>query len=553
MDKILNALEFKNAIISASNNILKHRNHINELNVFPVPDGDTGTNMCMTISGVADKLLSENFTSVSDVAEIVSHFALRCSRGNSGVILSLILRGFAKRLKGKEIIEPLDFVESLEIGVRDAYNSVSNPTEGTMLTVARVASEFGRRACDEGKSFLDILGQICKGAREALASTPDLLPVLKRAHVVDAGGKGLCLVFEGMLSFLRDGIIVSADLNSMSFEEDSKFESEVKKYDDDIRFTYCTEFIVAKSVSCNFDPEVLRKNLQKIGDCVIVMHDEEVIKTHVHTNFPDKVLSNALIYGKLINVKVDNLEEQNKSMNMNSSSNGNDNKIRVSPPEKELGILSIACGEGIVQLFKDLGCDEVLEGGQSLNPSAEQIANAAMRVPAKKVYVLPNNKNIIMSANQASEYVTDRDIVVVPSKTIPQGISASLSFDRDASFEENFSKMKESISRVLSGYVTYAARDSEFGGFKIKKGDFISLLDGKLKVVESKDKIKAAEKLAMMMCNKETRFVTLIFGVDITLDECETLKNIIEDKFSNIEVSIVDGKSSIYYFIISVE
>ena len=551
MGEILNALEFKNAIISASNNILKHRNHINELNVFPVPDGDTGTNMCMTISGVADKLLSENFEKVSDVAEIVSRFALRCSRGNSGVILSLILRGFSKKLEDKEVIEPIDFVESLEVGVRDAYSSVSNPVEGTMLTVARVASEFGRRAYNEGKDFLTILDQICKGAREALASTPDLLPVLKRAHVVDAGGKGLCLVFEGMLSFFKDGVIVSSDINSLSFEDDSKFESETKKYDDDIRFTYCTEFIVEKSVSCDFDPEVLRKNLQKIGDCVIVMHDEEVIKTHVHTNFPDKVLNNALLYGKLLNIKVDNLEEQNKSLVKNLSIETD--KTEILAPKKEAGILSIACGEGIIKLFKDLGCDEILEGGQSLNPSAEQIANAAMKVPAKVVYVLPNNKNIIMSANQASEYVTDRDIVVIPSKTIPQGIAASLSFDRDASFGQNLNNMKEGMARVSSGCVTYAARDSEFGGFEIKKGDFISLLEGKLKVVDHNNKLKAAEKLIMMMCDKTTRFLTLIFGVDITIDECESLKEIIQSKFSDIEISIIDGGSSIYYFIISAE
>ena len=547
---MINALEFKNAIVSASNNIFKHKNHINDLNIFPVPDGDTGSNMCMTIMGVSEKLLSENFKTVSEVAEVVSHSALRCSRGNSGVILSLILRGFAKCLKGKEVISARDFVESLEIGVKDAYSSVSNPVEGTMLTVARVSAEYGRCALESGKNFVEILEQVCKGARIALADTPNLLPVLKKAHVVDAGGNGLCLVFEGMLSFLRDGVIVSTDVNSLSFEEDSKFEYEAKKFDDDIRFTYCTEFIVGKDVGCKFDPEVLTKNLKKIGDCVIVMHDEEVIKTHVHTNFPDKVLSNALSYGKLLSVKIDNLEEQNKSLASRISMEAKSNELV--PVSKDAGLLSVACGEGIIELFKDLGCDEVLVGGQTMNPSAEQIANAAMKVPAKVVYVLPNNKNIIMSANQASEYVKDRDIIVVQTKTIPQGMSAAMSFDEKYSCEENLREMNKAISNVSSGSVTYAARDSEFGGFKIKKGDILALLDGKLKIVE-KDKIKASEKLLMMMCNNESKFVSLIFGIDVTQDECEYLKNVLENKFKNVEVSIINGKSSMYYFIISVE
>ena len=548
---MISALEFKNAVISGANNILKHRNHLNELNIFPVPDGDTGSNMCMTIMGVSEILSKQDFKTVSDVADAISYTALRCSRGNSGVILSIILRGFSKYLKGKTDILSCDLVQSLEIGVKDAYSSVSNPVEGTMLTVARIASEYGRVALEDGKSFVEILEEICKGARIALDDTPNLLPVLKKAHVVDAGGKGLCLILEGILSFVKTGVIVSTDLSSLSFGEDSKFESEVKKFDDDIRFTYCTELIIAKSVNQVFDSESLTRNLKKIGDCVIVMHDEEVIKTHVHTNFPDKVLSNALVYGKLINVKVDNLEEQNKGFINKEPILSNQTEISQEP-SKQFGILSIARGDGIINLFKEIGCDEVLEGGQSLNPSADQIARAVLSVPAKTVYVLPNNKNIIMSAEQATEYVTDRDIVIIPTRTIPQGITAVLNFDSNLSCEENIKNMTDSMSRVKTGHVTYAARDSEFGGFKINRGDVISLIDGKLKVVDT-DRIRATERLLRMMCDKDSSFVSLIFGMDVTLSEAKQLKTFIEDKFSDIEVSIIDGKSSMYYFIISVE
>ena len=470
--------DFRNAIISGANNIFKHQNHVNELNIFPVPDGDTGTNMCLTIMGVVEKInsLSPEAT-ISEVADAISYSALRSSRGNSGVILSLLLKGFSKHFSSSaNSFVANDFVTSLEIGVDDAYKSVTKPTEGTMLTVARVASEYGRLAVQDGFDFIKVLESICDGARKALSETPILLPILKKAGVVDAGGKGLCLILEGMLSYLRDGVVVSKDINSLSASSDSKFELETKKFDDDIRFTYCTEFIVEKFVNCNFDPDVLRKNLQKIGDCVIVMHDNEVIKTHVHTNSPDKVLSYALSYGKLISVKIDNLEEQKKNMINSGNSDLNSSVL----PEKDLGTLAIANGDGIVNLFKDLGCDEVLQGGQSLNPSASQIAAAVCRVPAKTVFVFPNNKNIFMAAEQAKQLVSDRSLVIVPSRFIPQGVASMIAFNENSSVDDNFSSMCDQISKVKSGLITYAERNSEFGGFKINKGDSISLIDGKL-------------------------------------------------------------------------
>lgn len=474
---MITASDFRNSIISGANNIFKHQNHVNELNIFPVPDGDTGTNMCLTILGVVEKLNTlPDDSSIREVSEAISFASLRSSRGNSGVILSLILKGFSKHFSDCSSIVANDIVSSLEIGVENAYNAVTKPTEGTMLTVARVAAEYGRKAVGVNGDLVYVMENICEGARDALAQTPVLLPVLKRAGVVDAGGKGLCLILEGMLSYFRDGVIVSKDINSLSALDDDKFESETKKFDSDIRFTYCTEFIVERFVNSSFDPEVLRSNLQKIGDCVIVMYDNEVIKSHVHSNSPDKVLGFALSYGKLINVKIDNLEEQNKQM---LKINQND-VIEVSDPVKDFGTLSVATGSGIVSLFKDLGCDEVIDGGQSLNPSASQIANAAQKVPARTVFLFPNNKNILMAADQAVRLVTDRSLVVVPTKFIPQGVSAMISFDENASLEQNLNEFSDQISRVKSGLITYAERNAQFGGFKIKKGDSLSLLDGKL-------------------------------------------------------------------------
>jgi len=474
---VITANDFRNSIISGANNIFKHQNHVNELNIFPVPDGDTGTNMCLTILGVVEKLNTlPDDSSIQEVCDAISFSSLRSSRGNSGVILSLILKGFSKHFSDCSNIVANDIVSSLEIGVENAYNAVTKPTEGTMLTVARIAAEYGRKAVNVNSDLVYVMENICNGARDALAQTPVLLPILKKAGVVDAGGKGLCLIFEGMLSYFRDGVVVSKDITSLSSVDDDKFKSETKKFDSDIRFTYCTEFIVERFVNSNFDPDVLRTDLQKIGDCVIVMHDNEVIKAHVHSNSPDKVLGFALSYGKLVNVKIDNLEEQNKQM---LKINQND-IVEVENPVKDFGTLSVATGSGIVTLFKDLGCDEVIDGGQSLNPSASQIANAARKVPAHTVFLFPNNKNILMAAEQAVRLVTDRSLVVVPTKFIPQGVSAMIAFDENASLEQNLDEFSDQISKVKSGLITYAERNAQFGGFKIKKGDSLSLLDGKL-------------------------------------------------------------------------
>ena len=530
---MINAKDFKKCIISATNNIFKHRNHINDLNIFPVPDGDTGTNMYLTISGVTENLekLDDNSTDIFEVASVVSSSALRSSRGNSGVILSLILDGFSKHLQNCPEMKgsseekksfkfgAYDFVTSLEIGAKSAYNAVSNPTEGTMLTVARVASEFGRKCIEKSNDLPTVLEEICKGARKALEDTPNLLPVLKKAGVVDAGGKGLCLILEGVLHYIREREVVSRDINSLSSSEDDRFKKETEKFDDDIRFTYCTEFIAEKFVNRKFSAEKLKKDLQKIGDCVIVISDNEVIKTHVHTNNPDKVLGHALFYGKLLNVKIDNLEEQHKQMQNESQSHNNEKETKIVSPTKKIGVLSIANGNGIIDLFKKLGCDQVLEGGQTLNPSAEQIAEAARKVPAEVVFVLPNNKNIILAAEQASSLVNDRDLIIVPSKFIPQGIAVLASFDESLVEKENIEStledMKLQMSQVKTGLITYAARDAEFGGFKIKKGDSLSLVDGKL-ICVSKNHFDSIKYLMSKIPDKSCELIDIYYPSDFS-------------------------------------
>ena len=537
----LNGSTFSEVLNSGYKNLLAHLKVINDLNVFPVPDGDTGTNMCLTIMGVTEKLeeLEEN-ASIKDVAEAVSYAALRCSRGNSGVILSIILKGFAKHLKDCSMINANDFVTSLEIGVNDAYSTVSKPTEGTMLTVARVASERGRETLERGANFVEVMEEICQGARDALADTPNLLPVLKKAGVVDAGGKGLCLIFEGMLSYIRDGVVVSKDISSLSSAEDDKFERETKKFDDDIRFTYCTEFIVNRFVNCDFNPEILRKSLQKIGDCVIVMNDDEIIKSHVHTNHPDKVLGCALSYGKLIEVKIDNLEEQKKQMFAESDKINDDTTIRE--PTKKLGTLVIATGDGIIRLFKDLGADEVLEGGQTLNPSAEQIATACLKVPSETVFVFPNNKNIVMAANQASQLVKDRKLVVVPSRFIPQGVAALISFNENCSEEENLLNFSCSMEKVKTGIINYAARDAEFGGFKIKKGDSLVLLDGKL-IHVSGNHFDAIKYVISKVPNKDCESIDIYYPSDFN-NIPEFLSSGEIKGISDIDVNFIFGEQS---------
>lgn len=555
---MINGTLLRNAMISGANNIAKHRNSIDELNIFPVPDGDTGTNMSMTMANASAELQKAEGGAVSEVARIAASGMLRGARGNSGVILSLLFRGFADGVKDMQTVNGSDLANALGLGVAAAYKAVMKPTEGTILTVSRVASEKAKAAAEIDDDALYVWTAVCDGAEEALAQTPEQLPVLKKAGVVDAGGKGLCCIFEGMMSVLRDNVIiqseseeVAADLNS----EDS-FRSAAAEFDQDIRFTYCTEFIVSREKNARKDPEELRNFLQTIGDCVVVVADEDIIKTHVHTEEPDRVLEAALVYGQLLTVKIENMKEQHrKAKEANDAAKAKAEKKVLKPvePTEEVGFVAVAAGNGLKTLFTDLGCTHVVSGGQTMNPSTEDILEAVLATPGKTVLVLPNNKNITMAAEQVIPLVKDRKVMVLPTRTIPQGLSAMLAYDPDTSCEVNAVKMMEAAGNVETGTVTFAARDSEFGGHRIKEGDILGLVNGKLTFIE-KDIVHTCSKLTRSMVNRSTAFITIIYGEDITEEQANDAYNRIKSKIgSDIEITLVNGGQPIHYFLISVE
>lgn len=551
------------AIISGANNILKNRKYVDSLNIFPVPDGDTGTNMSMTIGAGRDAMekLSDEVTT-AETAKSAASAMLRGARGNSGVILSLLFRGFSKGLAETEEADGTQLAEALTIGVEAAYKAVMKPTEGTILTVARVAAEKGTAAAKLDNDPVYVWDAICLGAAEALATTPDLLPVLKKAGVVDAGGQGLCMIFDGMQSVFKNGEIIQTGMSEEERAADNEefFASVAAEFDSVINFTYCTEFIVGRDPENASDPNELRLFLETIGDCVVVVDDEEIIKVHVHTEQPGDALTKALKFGSLLTVKVENMKEQHKKAAEQNeaekaahSAKTEKKPTEVLEPVEDFGFVAVAAGSGLHDLFTDLGCAQVVSGGQTMNPSTEDIVAAVLATPAKHVFVLPNNKNIIMAAEQAVPLVTDRQIHVIPTRTVPQGLSAMLSFDPDSDIEANAEAMLEAAQNVSTGNVTFAARDSEFGGFKIKEGDIMGLVNGKLEFV-GESPVRIGYKVAKDMLNKNSTFVTIIYGDSVSEADAEELQKLIRAKAgSNVEISLVNGGQPVYHFIISVE
>ncbi len=557
---MINGEILKNAIISGAHNINAQKNHINDLNIFPVPDGDTGTNMSMTVMAAAKALEDCDAENAGEVAKTAASAMLRGARGNSGVITSILFRGFAQGLKNVDEVNGKNIAAALGIGVDAAYKAVTKPAEGTILTVARMAYEAGVEASKENSDPVFVWETIVEKANEALAITPELLPVLKRAGVVDAGGKGLCSIFEGMLSYIKDGEMVEyvEDTNEPTIET---FESAAAEFDDDIEFTYCTEFIVGRDPEIETDPEELRDFLKEIGDCVVVVNDEEIIKVHVHTETPGNALTKGLEFGQLLTVKVENMKEQHKNAKKNSKKTTKKKSKKDAPkeefvfaePTEEFGFVAVAAGDGMKDLFTELGCTNVVSGGQSMNPSTDDILAAVNATPAKTVFVLPNNKNIILAAEQTVPLVNDRTVVIVPTRTIPQGMTAMLNFDPEISPESNAQLMMDAAHGVGTGLVTFAARNSEFDGKKIKEGDIIALKNGKLTITE-KSAVKAVVKLAKSMVTRDTSFITLIYGEDTTEEDAEKAYEELQDRFgTRTDISLVKGDQPVYYFILSVE
>ena len=567
---MINGAGFRNALISGANNITSHKSEINALNIFPVPDGDTGTNMSMTIEAAARALENVESKSIAENASVAASAMLKGARGNSGVILSLLFRGIANGLKDKEEADGKALVSAFHVGVEMAYKAVMNPTEGTILTVARMAFDAGRTAAEVENDPVIVFNALCSAAHDALEKTPEMLPVLKKAGVVDAGGKGLCMIFDGMLSLLKDGEMIRAQeqeeeantgIQAQIAASDEFFKNAAAEFDADIRFTYCTEFIIGKAEEFSKSPLELKSFLETIGDCVVVAEDEDIIKVHVHTEHPGKAMEEALSFGQLLTVKVENMKEQHKKAAEQyekekaaaEAVKQKQEEMKPASPEQEAGFVAVASGEGLISVFKDLGCNHVVSGGQSMNPSTEDILEAVLATPAKTVFVLPNNKNIILAAEQVVPLVTDREVIIIPTKTIPQGLVAMLSYAQDSTPDLNREYMTAALNNVSTGQVTYAARNSEFGHTKIKEGEIIALNNGKLTNKE-KDPVKAVVKLAKEMISKDTSYVSLIYGNGITQTQANAAVEAIEAKNGgNIEVSLIDGGQPIYYFILSVE
>lgn len=544
---------FRDSLISAGISIENNRRRVDELNVYPVPDGDTGTNMSMTMSAAARELeLADDNITVSQAADIAASALLRGARGNSGVILSLLFRGFSKGFAGLETADCIHIAKAMEIGVEAAYKSVMNPTEGTVLTVARKAAERAEEIAEYSGSIQSFWNEICIAAQEALERTPEQLPVLKKAGVVDAGGQGLVIIYRAMLDvFSGNGIAKKSDKKPVArtFEvTDNSAENE-----EEIKYSYCTEYIIEKKTGCK-DAFMLRAYLETIGDCVVVVEDDEIIKVHVHTDNPGLAIQKALEFGRFVNdpkPKIENMKIQHE-MRVKDEKITNRQEFVPVRPEKDFGFVAVAAGHGLEEMFKDLGADCIIKGGQTMNPSTDDILKAIHATPARTVFVLPNNKNIIMAAEQAVN-LADRNVCVLPTRTIPQGISALMAFDESNTFIDNRMEMIKAIERVSTGQVTFAARDSEYEGHNIKKGEIMAFNNGKLQFAE-KDVNKAAYKLAKKMTKSDTSYITVIYGADVTEEQAESLIESLEAKLgSKIEIMLVNGGQPVYYYIISVE
>ncbi|SDO08681.1 hypothetical protein SAMN05192585_1538 [Acetanaerobacterium elongatum] len=552
-EDVINGNTLRDAIISGANNIVNQKLAVDELNVFPVPDGDTGTNMSMTISAGARELKRLSGATVGEVSAAAASALLRGARGNSGVILSLLFRGFSKGLSGLESADGKDLAGALSLGVTAAYKAVMKPTEGTILTVARLAAQKAVEASETETNAVAIWRIIVDEARAALETTPELLPVLKKAGVVDAGGKGLVVIFEGMLSVFEDGVMIEdkSAANKPAETFVSQKNAAGAELEEEINFTYCTEFIVHKA-SSDTNPLRLRAYLETIGDSVVVVDDEEIIKVHVHTNNPGNALQEGLNFGTLHNMKIENMREQHENKVAEAKVAQEVHEYVPVDPAVPFGFVAVAAGDGLQQLFTELGCNKVVSGGQTMNPSTDDILKAIESTPAKTVFVLPNNKNIIMAAEQAIS-LADRQVVVLPTRTIPQGLSAMLAFDPDCEVQENQMNMLKAAEHVLTGSVTFAARDSDFDGHKIKQGEILALEGGKLSFTES-DIERAAVRLTRQLVKRDSTFITLIYGDGITEEDAEKAAEALRSKLpTSVEVHTVNGGQPVYYYIISVE
>ncbi len=526
--------------ISGANNLYNNRAKVDELNVFPVPDGDTGTNMSMTASAMAKSLAEVQTESVTKVADIMSFATLRGARGNSGVILSQFFRGIAKSLKGKDSCTAAELAKALKVGSDTAYNAVMNPTEGTILTVAREAATAAENAEDDIKAVLEAAVDV---GRKTLAKTPEMLPALKKAGVVDAGGQGWLCVLEGALQLVKTGNVVPKNASEDEDAPQKETSAQQKLDTENIKFMYCTEFIVEKK-NKNVNVLSFKKSIETIGDSMLVIDDDDIVKVHIHTNNPGHVLECAVKLGAMINIKIDNMKHQHQSLI-------NQEEKKEEKPHKEYGFVSICAGDGIAGIFKDLGVDEVIEGGQTMNPSTDDILRAVNDINADNIFVFPNNKNIILAANQAKE-LAKKNVIVIPTRSIPECIAAMLKFATGKDAAANEAAMNKAVSKVMTGQITFAVRDTEVDGQKIVKDDILGIAGSKIKVV-GKDVDDVLEKLVDELSDEDSEFITLYYGEDVNKEDAESIAERIEEKYDDVEVLVKYGGQPLYYYIVSVE
>ena len=543
MKQIINGADLRRMIISAAASIEIHKQKLNELNVFPVPDGDTGTNMSMTIHAASVDLRKVEDPDLYKAAKTAASAMLRGARGNSGVILSLLFRGLSRHLKGFTECDGVVWAEALQEGVDAAYKAVMKPAEGTILTVARLAAAKATEAARENNHIEFVHEAALEAAKVALAGTTDMNPVLKKAGVVDAGGKGWVYALEAMMSSLQGNDVIVPEGKA---DGEAKEAADFADFDtDDITFAYCTEFIIQREN--NLDPEKLRDFLSSLGDSLVLVDDDEIIKVHVHTNDPGKALHEAMDYGSFVTVKIENMRLQHTEKVMSES----EKAPKIAEPEKPIGVVSVCAGDGLADVFRNLGVDGIISGGQTMNPSTQDILEAVNKVPAETVFVLPNNKNIIMAAEQVNA-LTPKNVIVIPSKTVPQGVTAMLGFNPDGTIEENTEALTEALGTVDTMQITYAARNSDFDGYDIHEGDYLALFGSQL-FGTSQDIKVLLKALAQKVHDDGKEYITIYYGADVKEKHAQKAADIFADICPDADVNLLRGGQPVYYYMISAE
>jgi DAK2 domain fusion protein yloV len=553
----INAAVFAKMFLAGAKNLEAKKEWINELNVFPVPDGDTGTNMSMTIMSAAKAVSELENPTMKELAKAISSGSLRGARGNSGVILSQLFRGFTKVIAEYDELDVVILTEAMQKAVETAYKAVMKPKEGTILTVAKGAANKALELCDDTDDIVFFVDEVIKEADHVLSKTPDMLPVLKQAGVVDSGGQGLVQVLKGgydsligkEIDYSIEGSAASAGVMKITAETEA-----------DIKFGYCTEFIIVLNQPLTEKQEHEYKNfLESIGDSIVVVADDEIVKTHVHTNDPGLAIQEALKHGSLSKIKIDNMREEHQEKLIKDAEKlakeqkeEETKEEKTEEPRKEMGFISVSIGAGVNEIFNGLGVDYIIEGGQTMNPSTEDMLNAIDHVNADNIFILPNNKNIVLAANQAASLVEDKKIIVIPTKTIPQGITALINFIPDQSAEENAERMTEELENVKTGQVTYAVRDTVIDDKEIKQGDYMGIGDKSILAV-GKDIKSTTEDMVAEMIDEESAIICIYYGEEVTEEDANALGAALEEKYPEVEVEIHFGGQPIYYYVISVE